>query len=59
MRGARARSALAHGAPSFSLRDTFLSGHDAPVFGFQGLARLNEGRMMACVRLSFLFFPLA
>jgi len=49
MRGARVRSTLAHGAPSFPLRDTFLSGHDAPAFGFQRPTRWNEGRMMACV----------
>jgi len=49
MRGARVRSTLAHGAPSFPPRDTFLSGRDAPVFGFQGSIRLNEGRMTACV----------
>ena len=42
-------ASLAHGAPSFPLRGTLLSGHDAPAFGFQGPIRLNEGRMVACV----------
>jgi len=43
----RARSA--HRAPSFPLRDSSLSGHDAPAFDFQRPIRRSEGRMVACV----------